>query len=95
MQRVTDKQLEAVVKRLNEMTGSPVEPYRRTSEGFVANPGNFHLDYAYGKVRLVRMSNSGGGIATVTSYGTKRECLSEIFAFRDGYLSALSSIHKN
>jgi len=95
MKRVTDAQLEAVVKRLNEMTNSPVEPYAKTVVGRYANVGNYHLDYAYGKVRLVRMSNVSGGINTITQLGTKRECLSEIFAFRDGYLAALANFHKN
>ena len=95
MKRVTESQLNAVVKRLNNITGSPIEPYSRTSDGLVANIGNFHLDYAYGMVRLVRMHSAGGGINVVTQYGTKRKCLEEMHAFESGYLAALVNIYKN
>jgi len=95
MKRVTDSQLHAVVNRLNNMTGSPTESYRRTPDGIVANIGNFHLDYAYGMVRLVRMHNAGGGINVVTQYGTKRKCLEEMHAFESGFLAALVHIYKN
>jgi hypothetical protein len=94
MKRVTDSQLNAVVNRLNDITGSPIEPYRRTPDGIVANIGNFHLDYAYGMVRLVRMHNGGGGIDVVTQYGTKRKCLEEMYAFESGYVAALAHIYK-
>jgi len=94
MKRVTDSQLNAVVNRLNNLTGSPIEPYSRTPDGIVANIGNFHLDYAYGMVRLVRMHNANGGINVVTQYGTKRKCLEEIHAFESGYVAALAHIYK-
>ena len=94
MKRVTESQLNAVVKRLNNMTGSPIEPYSRTPDGFVANIGNFHLDFAYGMVRLVRMHSAGGAVNAVTQYGTKRECLGEMYAFESGYLAALVNIYK-
>jgi hypothetical protein len=95
MKRVTESQLNAVVKRLNHLTGSPIEPYSRTPDGLVANIGNFHLDFAYGMVRLVRMHNANGAVNTVTQYGTKRECLGEMYAFESGYLAALAHIYKN
>jgi len=94
MKRVTESQLNAVVKRLNNMTGSPIEPYSRTPDGLVANIGNFHLDFAYGMVRLVRMHNANGAVNAVTQYGTKRECLGEMYAFESGYLAALVNIYK-
>jgi len=94
MKRVTDSQLNAVVNRLNNLTGSPIEPYSRTPDGIVANIGNFHLDYAYGMVRLVRMHNANGGINVVTQYGTKRKCLEEMHAFESGYVAALAHIYK-
>jgi len=94
MKRVTESQLNAVVKRLNNITGSPIEPYSRTPDGLVANIGNFHLDFAYGMVRLVRMHNANGAVNAVTQYGTKRECLGEMYAFESGYLAALVNIYK-
>ena len=85
MQRVTEKHLDAVVERINILTGSPLAPYTKTAVVPRANVGNYHLDWAYGKVRLVRMGNAGGGIETITQYGTKRECLAEMHAFIRGY----------
>lgn len=70
--RITQKDLEYLVKRINEATDSPQEPYRRNGEkgkreaGFTANIGNYHLDYAYGGVQLVRMVNEHGGITNVS-----------------------------
>lgn len=92
MKRVTESQLNAVVKRLNNMTGSPIEPYSRTIDGIVFNIGHFHLDYAYGRVRLVRMHNANGAIEVVTKYGTKRKCIDEMHAFEIGFLAGLAHI---
>ena len=65
MTKITQKDLEGLCNRLNRMTNSPMEPYTKGEDGkFKANPGNYHLDYAYGGVKLVRMCNDGGGINT-------------------------------
>ena len=96
MQRITERHLQAIVNRLNEITSSPMEPYTRDAdERFVANVGNFHLDYAYGKVKLVRMGNESGGITSLTGFGTKRETYNAIHAFMDGYVSALTDVKSN
>ena len=55
------KMIQNKLDRLNEITGSPKEPWVKTDEGFKAQVGNFHLDRAYGGVRLVRMMNTSGG----------------------------------
>ena len=55
------KMIQNKLDRLNEITGNPKEPWARTDEGFKAQVGNFHLDRAYGGVRLVRMVNTSGG----------------------------------
>ena len=62
--RITDSMLEARVRRLNELTGSPLSPYSTIDGRAVANIGNFHLSYAYGGVCLHRMANESGGIRT-------------------------------
>ena len=87
MTKITQKDLEGLCNRLNRMTNSPMEPYTKGEDGkFKANPGNYHLDYAYGGVKLVRMCNEGGGINTPISMGyeTKREAYYMIHAYISG-----------
>lgn len=74
--RVTNAQLEAVVSRINRLTEQPGTPYTRVKGKLVANIGNYHLDRAYGGVKLVQMVGEGGGIRVITEggFGTKREC---------------------
>ncbi len=90
--RITQKDLEYQVKRINEKTNSPETPYTRNGKkgkreaGFTANIGNYHLDYAYGGVKLVRMVSDGGGITMVSrsGFGTKRELYNWMSAFLAG-----------
>jgi len=79
MNRVTDKQLQAIVDRLNRITGSPMEPYIDGK----AQPGNYHLSHAYGGVCLHRMFNEGGGVTSPLSMGhvPKRELLNLLHAY--------------
>lgn len=87
MDRITEKDLEAQVKRINEATKSPETPYTRTHQGkLTANIGNYHLDYAYGSVRLVQMASPGGGITVISNdgFGTKRELYNWMDAFLAG-----------
>ena len=84
--RITQRDLEYLVDRINEKTGSPMEAWRKTDDGIVANIGNYHLDYAYSGVKLVRMVSDGGGISIVSTggYGTKRELYTWMSAFLSG-----------
>jgi hypothetical protein len=87
MQRITEKQLEALVSWINELTGSPATSYTRNDEGKLsANIGNYHLYHAYGGVNLHRMSNEGGGVNTPLGGGTrtKRELFNQLHAFING-----------
>ncbi len=92
MERITQKDLGYLVKRINEVTASPDIPWRRNgregkrSAGFTANIGNYHLDYAYGGVKIVRMVNEGGGITDISrnGFGTKRELYNWMQAFLAG-----------
>lgn len=62
MERMTRAKVEAQIARLNAITGSPAEPYTKGADGkFTANPGNFHLEGAYGGHKLARMATTGGG----------------------------------
>lgn len=85
--RVTDKDLEAIVKRINLITGSPLEPYTKGDDGkYKANIGCYHLSHAYGGVSLHRMHNDGGGVVDVFRCGhvSKRELQMMMFAFIEG-----------
>ena len=79
MNRITEKQLQAVVDRLNRITGSPLVPY----VGREAQIGNYHLSHAYGGVCLHRMYNEGGGVTSPLSTGhiPKRELMGLLHAF--------------
>ena len=88
MERITAKQLDAVVERLNRLTNSPTESWTKTNKGCKANIGNYHLDYAYGYVSLAHMMNAGGGIEKILGGGTKRELYNQIHAFIRGIESA-------
>ena len=73
--RITNHILEMDCKQLNELTGNPISTYIKTDSGILANNGNYHIDSAYGGFKLVQISNKGGGIVDVTTfgYGTKRQ----------------------
>ena len=87
MERITEKQLECIVERLNRVTNSPLASWTITDKGNKANIGNYHLDYAYGYVSLARMMNEGGGITKVLPGGTKRELYEQLHAFLAGIAS--------
>lgn len=83
MERITQKDLERVVKSLNIVTGSPTESYRMETGKYVSNINNYHLDMAYGGVKLVRMDNESGGIREVlhTGFTTKRDLYRQMQSF--------------
>lgn len=70
--RVTEKQLQAIVDRINDLTGSPMTSYTVNKQGkYTANIGNYHLSDAYGEWQLQR---KGGGVEAITSgFVSKRE----------------------
>ena len=86
MERITQKDLEILVERINIATDSPVESYIKTKEGRRANIGNYHLCGACGGVKLERMCDPGGGVSTVSTggFGTKRELYNWMSAFLAG-----------
>ena len=82
MTRITDKDLERLVLLINKANYTPEKPYDDQGKAAI---GNYHLDSAYGGVKLVRMVNAGGGIREISTggYGTKRE----LFCWMDAYLT--------
>ena len=94
MYRVTQKQLESAVARINGVLGMPETLYseKRDDKGrLVANVGNYHIDAAYGGYKLVRMSCEGGGVRDISPRGTKRETYDFCRAFLDGISAARES----
>lgn len=86
MSRITIKNLEYQVGRINQITGNPETAYTRIDGKLVANVGHYHLDEAYGGIKLVRMDNDRGGISLVSrdGYGTKRQLSTWMDAFIAG-----------
>lgn len=86
MNRITNRDLEAVVDRINNVLGMPLKPYDRSSGRSVANVGNYHLSGAYGGYALHRMGNQGGGVSDVFGCGhvTKRDLYNRMHAFLKG-----------
>ena len=86
MERITEKQLQAVVDRMNAVTDSPAASYTKNGRGKLkANVGNYHLEFAYNRVGLSRMVNEGGGVETIFNGGTKRELYDQLHAFLKGF----------
>ena len=88
MQRITVKDLEALIARLNRATGSPAEPYIRDDTGRLrAQVGCYHLSRAYGGFALHRMSNESGGVSEpfYTGHVPARDLYNRIHAYLMGY----------
>lgn len=87
--RITLRDLEALAFRINQAAGTPTQPYTKDAEGnYHANPGNYHLDQAYGGVKLVQMVGDAGGVSDITTgYVSKRECWDQMQAFLAGLMA--------
>ena len=77
MERITNKDLDQIVSRLNKQLKRP-DSY---------TPGSFRVDSAYGKTRIVELMHAGGERA-VTGYGTKRETHALAWAMIEGAIAA-------
>lgn len=62
--RTTQKELETLVKYLNEKHGYNPEPYTRTEDGWEPSPGTYVLNQAYGKNGLDQLGNEPGATWT-------------------------------
>ena len=88
MERISEKQLQAVVDRINSVTHSPTASYTKNGKGRMkANVGHYHLEFAYGRIGLSRMVNESGGVETIFNGGTKRELYDQLHAFLKGFAS--------
>ena len=86
--RITQKDLENIIKRLNKVTGNPAEPWTRRDGRNVANIGNYHIGSAYGGVQFLQMVTEGGGVKDIfRGYSTKRELYNLICAYLEGIVA--------
>jgi hypothetical protein len=89
MSRVTIKQLEYQVGRINQLTGSPNAPYTVIDGKINANIDNYHLDEAYGGIKLVRMDNERGGISLISKEGYVTK--GKLSVWLDAFIAGLES----
>ena len=91
MDRITMRDLEAVVCRINKITNSPMGPYAfdKTVNKHVAQIGCYHLSGAYGGYALHQMVNEGGGVRDIFGgHMPKRELYERMHAFIRGLETA-------
>ena len=86
IQRITDKQLDALCAHLNTITGNPQAPW---ADGRAA-VGNYHISHAYGGVCLMQHVNESGGATCPLGqgHGTKRELYNTMHAYIKGLSAA-------
>lgn len=90
MKRITDKHLDILVERINEVTKNPATSWTKYKNGKIkANIGNYHISGAYGGVALHQMMNEGGGVDDIFNSGfmTKRDLYNRLRAFLEGLRS--------
>lgn len=82
---VTQKDLQAIIDRLNRSTGNPVEYISEIDGKRKINVGHFGLDIAYGGYKLVQTVNDRGGVRDVFHARVSKAALAElIFAYIEG-----------
>jgi len=92
--RITKAHLENLVARINDRAGMEAEPYRKDPETgrYKPNAGVYLLDWAYGGVKLARMSLDEGCTGQSNpiqmGYETKRIASDMIYAFLMGMENA-------
>lgn len=88
-QRISEKQLKALVDRINAATGSPMKGYVKQLDGrYKAQIGHYHLDINIGGTALERIVNEGGGVTQVLHRGTKSDLWDRAQAFLKGFETA-------
>lgn len=68
--RVTVKQLNILITKINKLTASTETTYTKQTDGSLrSNIGNYHLSACYGGYALYRMDNEFGGVDDIFSVG--------------------------
>ena len=92
MKRITDKILNAKIDHLNQLTGSPANPYTRNQETgkLTANIGAHFLALGFKGVNVYKLANDAGGV--VTPLGNhdrpRRQLANDIDQYAAGYRAA-------
>lgn len=86
MTRVTEKQLDNIIERLNVATNNPTTYGVREDNSFKCNIGHYKLSAAYGGYQLQQIMNEGGGANVVSrnGYTTKRDLFCQIEMLLNG-----------
>tara|TARA_R110002012_G_C11517080_1_gene599048 strand:- start:193 stop:468 length:276 start_codon:yes stop_codon:yes gene_type:complete len=86
MARITIRQLENLVERLNKKTNSPLTSYTRTSDGQLKpNANHYYIAQAYGGTKLEQMCQGGGSHNPLSmGFVSKRECFQLVDAYLRG-----------
>jgi len=84
MDRITNKQLEYLIGRINMLTNSPLNYSTRDNGQFKANIGHYHIYSAYGATGLHQTMNEGGGVREIIGLSTKRELYNRMQSFISG-----------
>ena len=78
---ITDKDLDTLALRINELQGTPLQPY---ADG-KPQANCYHVQQAYGGVNLARMSSVSGSSGTsnifAIGYTTKRDLYNRMQAY--------------
>lgn len=83
--RITEKDLQATVDRINRTAGTPEMPYSKRTDKMEPNAKCYHLSFAYGGVALHQMCDEGTGVHDILNgHKTKRELYNEMHAFLKG-----------
>ena len=83
MTRTTEKLLEMLIARVNEIKNTPRFPYIHN----VAQIGNYHLYSCLGCFAVDKITNLGGGVTRILTASTK----SELEGLLRAYISGLSN----
>ena len=92
--RTTQADLDRWSHRLNQVTGSPAERFKKghgdgpDSWRLISNAGHYYICQGNGGYKLARIGNEGGGDSDVFEHGrryTKRELVWLISAFVKGF----------
>jgi len=89
-QRITEKDLQGRIDWLNSLTGHNLQPYGPKAGGYVANPGNYHLDSAYSGHGLAQMCEGGGVRKIIGGFYPKKELYELLNAYISGIEDAKS-----
>jgi hypothetical protein len=82
--RISITNLESIVRIINRKAGTPETSYTTIDGKSKPNEGNYHLDWAYGGVKLCQMESAGCSDVTSSGFVSKKTLYFELRAFMAG-----------